>query len=451
MNLSTRRMFLRRGLALLAAAPTVPSFLDQTLMAMTLAMPSRTAPTTGKDGRILVVVQLAGGNDGLNMVAPWADDAYHRSRPRIAVGAKEALRIDDHVGLHPNLSALKGLYDDGRMAIVQGVGYPNPNRSHFRSGDIWESAQPENERPTSGWIGRYFDNNCPGADPMVGLTIGDTLPLAMRGERVTPLNFDRPESFRYRGPDAGMFRRLNGIDEGGAIATGGGATNGATGGSAGGAANDAAGGDGKVNGATNGRGAGGTSARVNADGAAGGSTALAAGGNLDFLHRTAMDAQVGSDRILGAVGAFRPSGNYPRGSFGDGLKTVAALIAAGMPTRVYYVTLGGFDTHADERGRHDGLMKQLDDGLGAFWTDLRAQKNDDRVMLMTFSEFGRRVEQNASGGTDHGAAAPMLILGGTQKGLVGKHPSLTDLDHGDLKFGIDFRTVYGKATGEWLG
>jgi uncharacterized protein (DUF1501 family) len=173
---------------------------------------------------------------------------------------------------------------------------------------------------------------------------------------------------------------------------------------------------------------------------------------LDFLERTALDAQLSSDQILRVTRGHNPKARYPGGEFGNGLKTVAAMIRGGLPTRVYYVSLGGFDTHANQRGRHDQLMQQLAQGVAAFWADMAEQQNDQRVLMMSFSEFGRRVEQNASGGTDHGAAAPMLLVGAAVKqGLVGRHPSLTDLDQGDLKYGTDFRSVYATVLQNWLG
>src|SRR4051812_28593716 len=214
-HLSTRRIFLQRGLALLAATPTIPAFLDQTVMAIAnpLDMPLTQQPG-GKDGKVLVVVQLAGGNDGLNTVVPFADDTYRRVRPGIGLETKTLHKLNDRTALHGNLRPLVDLFERGSMSIVQAVGYPNPNRSHFRATDIWESAQPEREQAGSGWVGRYFDNACAGADPHVGVNIGDTLPLAMQGERVTPLTLERPESYRYRGPDRLRYEELNRIGSG---------------------------------------------------------------------------------------------------------------------------------------------------------------------------------------------------------------------------------------------
>jgi uncharacterized protein (DUF1501 family) len=402
-NPFTRRIFLQRGLTLLAAAPTVPAFLDSTVLALTDPLDSpRVQQPSGKDGKILVVLQLSGGNDGLNTVIPYADDLYHRARPSLGHDAKTVLKIDDYLALHPNLGPLKSLYDKGNLCVVQGVGYPNPNRSHFRAMDIWQSAAPEKEVVTDGWIGRYFDNTCAGCDPRVGVSIGQTQPLAMKGQRITPLEFERPDLFRYGGADTQHFSQLN-------------------------------------------------QAAANDPPAQKGPAAFSHASQLDFIHRTAMDAQVSSEQILRTTGRHAPAANYPRNELGQSLQTVASLIAGGLPTRVYYVSFGGFDTHAGERQRHDNLMTQLGEALAAFWSDLAAQKNTDRVLMMTFSEFGRRVAQNASGGTDHGAAAPMFLLGTSlQKGIVGKHPSLADLDQGDLKFQVDFRSVYAAVLQGWL-
>jgi uncharacterized protein (DUF1501 family) len=396
--IQSRRSFLQTGMSLLAVVPTIPTFLDRTMTAMADPRDSKLTQTpSGTDGKILVVVQLSGGNDGLSTVIPHADDIYHRLRPAIQHDAKTVLKINDYLGLHPNLTGLKKLYDAGRMSIVQGVGYPNPNRSHFRSMDIWQSAQPDKEVVTTGWIGRYFDNTCKGADPHVGLSIGDRLPLAMEGERIHPLSFEKPETYRYAGRDVEHYIQLN------------------------------------------------KASKLTA------AEAATPASQLDFLRRTAMDAQLSSDEILKLARAHAPAATYPFGEFGAGLRTVAAMINGGLPTRVYYVSLGSFDTHAQERNVHDRLMQQLGDGVSAFWSDLAAQKNDDRVLMMTFSEFGRRVEQNASGGTDHGAAAPMMFFGkAITPGLIGSHPSLKDLDNGDLKHAIDFRSVYASVLQTWM-
>jgi uncharacterized protein (DUF1501 family) len=408
-HLTTRRIFLQRGLTLLAATPTVPAFLDQTAFAVADPLDApRVQPPTGKDGKVLVVVQLSGGNDGLNTVVPFANDAYHRARPGLGVEARSVLKLSDEIGLHPNLRPVYEMFQQDRAALIQGVGYPNPNRSHFRSMDIWHSAQPEREQPTSGWVGRYFDNQCAGCDAHVGVSVGDTLPLAMQGEKMATLALERPEAYRYRGPDRQAYEALNRI----------GASPGA---------------------------AHAPSARP--------APKSPAEKQLDFLHRTAMDAQVSSDDILRVTRSHQPGPGitYPRGELGEGLRLVAAMIRGGLSTRVYYVSLGGFDTHANQRGRHEQLLSRFAEAVDAFWRDLDHQKNAERVLMMTFSEFGRRVAQNASGGTDHGTAAPVFLMGPRVKGgVVGQHPSLTDLDGGDLKFRTDFRSVYATVLQGWL-
>jgi uncharacterized protein (DUF1501 family) len=400
-------------MTLLAASATIPAFLDSTVVALSNSFDGAlTQQHSGKDGKILVVVQLAGGNDGLSTIIPHGDDAYHRARPSIGLAANSVLKINDYVGLHPNLAPLKAIYDDGHLGIVQGVGYPNPNRSHFRATDIWESAQPERDTPTSGWVGRYFDNACPGCDPHVGMSIGQTLPLAMQGTRVMPLSLERPEAYRYQGHDRSAYEKLNQPPTTAPAPI---------------IANTLAetGNHGKIE--------------------------ITPAAQLDFLERTAMDAQVSSDDVLRMTRTHRNASTYPGGEFGSGLQTIAAMIAGGLPTRVYYVSLGGFDTHANQKNRHDQLMTQLAAGLSAFWKDLKQQGNDDRVLCMTFSEFGRRVQQNASGGTDHGAAAPMFLMGPKiTPGLLGRYPSLTDLDAGDLKYNTDFRSVYATILQNWM-
>jgi uncharacterized protein (DUF1501 family) len=411
--ITTRREFMQKGLVLLAATSTIPTFLDRTLLAMNDPHDSPlTQQPNGTDGKILVVVQLSGGNDGLNTIIPFGDDAYYRNRPNLGHEAKTVLKIDNYLGLHPNLGPMKALFDAGQVAVVQGIGYPNPNRSHFRSMDIWHTAEPEREVAGTGWLGRYFDNACPGCDPHVGVSIGETLPLSMKGDRVMPLSFDRPENYRYNGRDKVRYAKLNSLatptTQPDLIAP--------------------------------------TPAKPVKK-----VQVASASSQLDFLTRTAMDAQLSSDQILQITRNHKPPQQYPGGEFGNALKNVAAMIAGGLPTRVYYVSLGGFDTHAQERQRHDNLMTQFAQGVSAFWADMKTQRNDQRVLMMTFSEFGRRVQQNASGGTDHGAAAPMFLFGPSVKpGIFGKHPSLTDLDQGDLKYNIDFRNVYATVLQGWM-
>ncbi|HTD48434.1 MAG TPA: DUF1501 domain-containing protein [bacterium] len=400
MGMMTRKEFLRKGLTIVAAGATAPMFLTRTALALNNPWDqSLTASAAGRaDGPVLVVVQLGGGNDGLNTVVPYAHDDYYRARPRLAVPRESVLRVTDEVGFHPGLAPLKALYDDGRLAVVQGAGYPNPNRSHFRSMEIWHTADPDGTGPRTGWLGRLFDSECPSCGPTAGIAmLGAEMPLAMQGTSGRGVVLSSPEAFAFHPiPGAGSaeaeaFRRLM----------------------------QPVPGEEPV---------------------------------VDFLTHTAMDAVLAADEIRGVAGHLADSAGYPRDPFALRLRLVSELISAGVPTRVYYVGLGGFDTHAAQAGRHDRLMEQLGAGLDAFVNDLTQKGLMDRVLIMSFSEFGRRVAENASDGTDHGAAAPMFLIGGqVAPGIHGPHPSLTDLDQGDLRYGVDFRSVYATVLEQWLG
>src|SRR5437868_4857688 len=419
-TLHTRRKFLRTSMLGAAASWTLPVFLEKTFFTLdAMAAEAVTQTVTGKDGTILVVLQMAGGNDGLNMVVPFADDTYYRSRPQLGIAADKILKLDAYAGLNPKLAGLKAIFDDGHLSIIQGVGYPNPNRSHFRSTEIWQTASDADRNESEGWLGKYFDSCCSGADPTVGVAIGQEMPQAFAAKTPTGIAFWQPEQFRWRpsenvegrmSAEEFFFRQLNGsigsqelaASEGGSIS--------------------AISGKSKTDLST-----------------------------IDFLTRTALDAQLSSDKILAIARKYKSRVSYPKGRLAASLSVIACMIAGGLPTRVYYTSQGGFDTHAGQANAHERLMGELNDAITAFAADLKQQGNFDRVLLITFSEFGRRVAENANRGTDHGAAAPMFLIGGGVKpGLFGKHPSLTDLDNGDLKFSTDFRSVYGTVLDKWL-
>ena len=294
--------------------------------------------------------------------------------------------------------------DDGQLAILQGVGYPNPNRSHFRSTEIWQTGSDADQVLSSGWIGRYFDHQCKGEDPSVGISLGKTPPQSFTGPSPMGITFEDPRRFRYSGADADEAMMKQDIDslsssEGDSMAM-----------------------------------------------ASGGSVQLPANANpLDFLERVALDARVSSGQIQEVIKKPYQGGEYPRSRLAEDFQTVAQLIAGGMPTRIYYLNFGGFDTHTNQEGSHNRLSSEWSDALHAFIQDMKRQGNNQRVTVMVFSEFGRRVKENASGGTDHGAAAPLFIAGGGIKaGVHGAHPSLNsrDLDKGDLQHHVDFRSVY---------
>lgn len=404
MNHPTRRRFLRTSLLGGALSWTIPAFLDRTFLSLdTLAAASPVQTATGKDSTILVVLQLAGGNDGLNTLVPHSDDDYHRARPTIAIPADSTLHLTPDLGLHPSLAHLKALHDDGHLATIQGVGYPNPNRSHFRSTEIWHTASEA--PPTTGWLGRYFDATCNGSDPSAGIGIGAAMPLALSGRTPSALAFENPRNFEsHTSEEADSFLRdSNDPDAGGA----------------------------------------------SIDMLAG--APLPTADPLDFLKRTAHGALESSDRVLEIARRRRHTPPYPATRLANSLRTIANLIAGDMPTRVYYLAQGGYDTHSRQANTHERLLKELDQAVAAFTADLKSQRNFDRVALMTFSEFGRRVAENASGGTDHGAAAPLFIAGGAVRpGLHGTTPSLSRLHRGDLVHTTDFRSVYATLLANWL-
>ena len=400
----TRREFIRKGLTMVTVGMTAPSFLTRTALAMN--NPWDVAQVTSKPGipddRILVVVQLGGGNDGLNTLIPIGNDAYYRARPNLAVPQKDIIRLNDGIGLHPNLSGLKNLYDQGAVAIVQGVGYPNPSRSHFKSMEIWHTADPEGRVVRYGWVGRYFDSKCPVCEqPTVGVNVGPSMPLAMVAETGVGVSLETPEAFQWMPTMGGLgereeqelFRLLNAPAPG-----------------------------------------------VNEP------------GTVDFLRHTAMNAFVSTAQVRGAVAGYKGSVEYANTRFAYSMRLIAQMIAGKLPTKVYYAHMTGFDTHAAQRGAHENLLTQFAEGVASFYKDLEAQGNADRVVVLAFSEFGRRVAENGSGGTDHGTAAPMFLFGKSLKGgLYGNQPSLTDLTDGDLKHAVDFRSVYATVLDRWLG
>ncbi|HEY6235480.1 MAG TPA: DUF1501 domain-containing protein [Candidatus Elarobacter sp.] len=348
---------------------------------------------------VLVVVQLQGGNDGLNTVVPWSDDAYHRVRPAIRVTDTQVLKLNDRIGFNPALKGLNELYKQGRVAVVQGVGYPNPNRSHFEATQIWETASPD--RPQQyGWLGRYLDRRFSGtakpASLFEAVSLGDTLPAALVASHVEVPAIGALNAFAYNtGRDLASKQ----------------------------------------------------SAGVLYDGAKAGQSPY-----LSMIAQTARDAYHGGDVLRKQTAEFTNKATYAPNGFAQQLALAAKLIGSSAGSKIVFVSIGSFDTHAGQRAQQDRLLGYLGDGLLSFYQDLAAHNLDKKVLTMTFSEFGRRVSQNASNGTDHGTAMPLFIVGGGVKGgIYGDHPSLTDLDHGDLKFATDFRAVYATVIEKWLG
>jgi uncharacterized protein (DUF1501 family) len=422
-TLQTRREFLRATVLGSALSWTVPTFLADTFMALHgEAADSATQIVTGKDGTILVVLQMAGGNDGLNTVVPYANDYYHNARPKIGQPADKILKLNGEIGFHGAMTGFKTLYDSGNLAVVQGVGYPNPNRSHFRSTEIWQTASDSDRVEKYGWVGRYFDNACAGAGPTVGVVVGRQLPESFFAKTPKGICFDNPQNYRFMSPEhpkpgqtdmtEAAYEKLNETEV-------------------------------VISDSNSGASIGSLAAGMPMQG----------GKAVDFIERTAMDAQISSDEVRGIAARVQNQATYPNSAFANSLKLVAKLIGGGLPTRIFYVSQGGYDTHTNQITTQQRLLGDLGDSLKAFVDDLKAQGNMQRVLVMTFSEFGRRVNENANGGTDHGAAAPMFIVGNKVKaGLLGQHPSLApqDLFQGDIKYNVDFRSVYAGVLESWL-
>ena len=424
-TLRTRREFLRTTVLGSALSWTVPAFLANTFVALHAdAADSATQISTGKDSTILVVLQMAGGNDGLNTVVPYSNDFYHQTRPKIGLSADKILKVNDDIGFHGALGGFKNLYDSGNLAVVQGVGYPNPNRSHFRSTEIWQTASDSEKVEKYGWLGRYFDNACSGADPTVGVTIGNQLPEAFFAKKPKGICFNNPQNYRFmaNGDATEEYKKLNELEMSSPLPDGG-------------------------PGMTPEENSGGSIAMLPAG------MPMTGGRAVDFIERTALDAQMSSDEVRNVAARVQNKATYPNSPLANSLKLVAKLIGGGLPTRIYYVSQGGYDTHTNQLGTQQRLLGDLAEATKAFVDDMKAQGNMQRVLVMTFSEFGRRVSENANGGTDHGAAAPMFIVGNKVKaGLLGKYPGLApeDLFQGDIKYNVDFRSVYAGVLENWL-
>ena len=386
--MTTRRQFILQTLgssALVSLSANVPGVL--------LGASAKTAARPGEN--ILVVIQLSGGNDGLNTVIPFGDDEYYKNRFTLAIGRNQVSKIDDHVGFHPALDGFSSLLDDGLLSVIQGVGYPNPNRSHFESMDLWHTAHRAQESPRLGWLGRCLDNQSL-ADQLPAIHYGgDRQPLALSTRAHPVPSITSLEQFRLKtGGDKKLTAQiLQGIQQPRSP-------------------------DNEL---------------------------------LGFIHESASVALSTSQRLENIVDAEDSQNAYPQTRLGRKLRAISQLIDSGLPTQIYYVTHEGFDTHSNQGPAHEGLLRELGQATQAFVEDLKQKGHADRTAIMSFSEFGRRVRENASRGTDHGTAAPLFVAGGKVKsGLANKHPSLTDLEQGDLKFKIDYRQVYATILEKWL-
>jgi len=360
------------------------------------ARASVSPPIVGSDHSLLIV-QLAGGNDGLDTVIPYADDAYHAARPTLGRRADEVLVLDRYRGLHPGLRRLAEEYEAGHVALIEGTGYPDPIRSHFSSFDVWHAADRRGRRVSEGWVGRLCGQRFAEVrDSNLVVHVGNDVPYSLHSTTHPPTSFVLARSFRW----AGNEREVEAYEEG----------------------------------------------ATTTDPAGKGSS------SLDLLRRALADGQASSSAIRRATAGYDTSVDYPGGSFGSALRDVAGILNGNIGSRIFSVELTGFDTHADEFQRRRILMRQLDAGLGAFLEDMRRTEAGRKLVVMVFSEFGRRVVENGARGTDHGTAAPMIVAGAAVKGgLYGAHPSLTDLEDDELRHTTDFRSVYGTLISKWFG
>ena len=340
------------------------------------------------NGKKLIVIQLSGGNDGLNTIIPYQNDIYYKLRPSLALKKQDMLLLNDELAMNCALSGFKSLYDQGYVSVVNNVGYPNPDRSHFRSMDIWHSASDSDRYVSTGWLGRYLDHQCDGcAKPYSAIELDDTLSLAMKGYQVKGLALH----------DTGLFYSLAKGKHEKSITTG---------------TND----------------------------------------NLNYLYKTMSETVESADYIYSKSKIYNTPLTYPNDTFAKNLKTIAELIVAGASTSVYYASLSGFDTHVNQSGQQERNLSRVSDAVEMMVADLKRANRFDDVMILVFSEFGRRVQQNASNGTDHGKANNVFVISSQLKkaGIYNSTPDLAHLDEGDIAHTTDFRSIYATILNKWL-
>ncbi|AFD08794.1 DUF1501 domain-containing protein [Solitalea canadensis] len=378
-----RRDFLKNT-ALASGALLIPSFLK----------PLELLAADKIGFKRLVIIQLSGGNDGLNTIVPFGDDLYYQKRPSLGIDQQTVIKLNELQGFNPAMQSLQEIYDQGWMTILNSVGYPNPDRSHFRSMDIWHTASRADEYLSTGWIGRYLDSNCATCNsPHTAIEVDDSLSLALKGQSHKGIAVRNSEQL-YRTTREPFFKDV--VDDA--------------------------------------------------------KQSMLSEDNLGYLYKTMIETYSSAKYINDTSKLYKNTTLYPVSAFANELKTVATFINSGLNTKVFYVSLSGFDTHVAQRGQQSRLLKTYADGVATFIKDLNASHNLDDTLVLTFSEFGRRVSQNASGGTDHGTANNLFLFGGKLKkaGFFNPGPNLKDLDNGDLNYEINFRDVYSSILQNWL-
>lgn len=388
-NELTRRELIKKG-GIIAIGLSAPAWLSSIARADVLK--TSKGGVIDPDG-VLVVIQLSGGNDGLNTVVPFTDPKYYELRPHLGIPADKVLKISDKLGLHPAMPGLADLYKQGKVAVIQNVGYPKPNRSHFKSMDIWNQANPDSSL-SYGWIGRHLDavQVNKKLNPVYALGLSTEKPKALDANKVSVPCFASLADIQSMVGDPDAERLLRTISSG----------------------------------------AGTNEERL-----------------VQMANAAAFDAMV---ELKEKLKTFSPKEAYGKSKFGVGLQQIAQLVATSPMTRVVYFSTGGFDTHANQAKQHEELLAGFSEAIQAFQKEMEAIGKDKKVTVLVFSEFGRRSYENASAGTDHGAAAPMFLIGSRVKGgFYGPIPNLNDLSDGDLKFAIDFRQVYATTLDQWMG
>lgn len=384
-----RRSFLKTSALATSGTLLVPQFLQSCTPAV----------ANNQGQRKLVVIQLSGGNDGLNTIIPFNNDIYYQQRPQLAIPKNEVIRLTDELGLHPSLQPLQRLYDQGWLGIYNAVGYPNPVRSHFRATDIWQTASGANQFWTTGWIGRYLDAQCKAhkCSAHHAIEVDDTLSLTLKGKDVKGLAVQKPKK---------LYQALQKQTLQTAIHH--------------------------------------QNAAKHHDNHP----------NVAYLYKTLVETNASAQYIYEQAKISRHTTDYPKNPLGRQLKTVAQMMASGLDTQIYYVSFSGFDTHANQLNQHARLLKVYADSASVFMEDLQRSGLLNDTLVMTFSEFGRRVTQNASRGTDHGTANQVFLMGGNLKrqGFYNAAPNLAQLDErGDIRFQLDFRNIYATILKQWLG
>ncbi len=377
-----RRTFLLKS-ALASGSLYAPAFLKS----------FKTKLESSRSGKNLIVIQLSGGNDGLNTIIPFRDDLYYKMRPFIGLKKDKLIDLNGNLGFNKGLQAIKEIYDQGEMAIINNVGYPNPDRSHFRSMDIWQTGSASNEYLSTGWIGRYLDNDCHGCESNThALEIDNNLSLAMKGIEESGFAVSNPTQLK-KNTNNEFLKAVAKMDH-----------------------------DHEHE-------------------------------NVAYLYKTLIDTQESADYLHRKVKNHKSSSSFPNTKFGKKLKTVSELMTSDTDTKIYYVSLSGFDTHAFQMGKQERLLQQYAEAVKALVSDLKKNNLFDDTLIMTFSEFGRRVKQNASKGTDHGTANVLFLMGGglKKKGILNKGPNLSKLVDGDLQYTVDFRSIYATILDKWLG